>query len=145
MYSHILIATDGTELGERGLDHGLKLAKALGAKVTVLTVVEPITGLAMEALVQGEAFDTYETRLNDALAEIETAVKARATEVGIPVEFLCETDSAPAAAIIRTAGTKGCDLIVMSTHGREGIERLVSGSQTARVVAHSTLPVLVVH
>jgi nucleotide-binding universal stress UspA family protein len=144
MYSHILIPTDGTELAERGVDHGLRLAQALGARVTVLSVVVPASGLAREALVQGEAFEVYERKTEEVMARLEASVASKAAAIGTEARFLQVTDAEPAEAIVRAAETHGCDLIVMASHGREGLERILIGSQTGRVLAHSTVPVLVV-
>lgn len=72
------------------------------------------------------------------------AISQRAVETGVPVEFTHEIDTHPAEAIVRLADRLKCDLIVMSSHGRRGVRRFVLGSQTAEVVTHTTIPVLVI-
>lgn len=144
MYTHIMIATDGSELSERGVDQGLALARALGARATVLNVTVPLGGFAMEALVQGAAVDFYDAQVKAEALRLERAATGKAAAAGVAANFLQVMEEEPAAAILRLSVEKGCDLIVMASHAREGIERLVLGSQTAKVLAHSTLPVLVV-
>lgn len=147
MYKHILIATDGSELAARGLDHGLGLARPLGAEVTVLTVTEPLQPRAAQAAIDAgvhDPFARYDQQVDDAMKQQFAAIEQRAAEHGISVNLQHEIDDAPAEAIIRVAKLKGCDLIVMTSHGRRGASRLILGSQTAEVVTHTTIPVLVI-
>jgi len=135
MYKHILIATDDSELARKGLEHGLALAKPLGAKVTVLTVSEPLRPeISHAARQQIDAF------MKERIASIEQS----ASEQGVTVNLEHETDVSPAAAIVRLAKLNGCDLVVMSTHARRGVQRVVLGSQTLEVLASTTIPVLVI-
>jgi nucleotide-binding universal stress UspA family protein len=71
-------------------------------------------------------------------------VRRRASELGVPIEIVRETDASPAEAIVRVAKLRGCDLIVMASHGRRGLKKLMLGSQTSEVLVHTTLPVLVI-
>lgn len=147
MYKHILIATDGTELAAKGVEHGLALAGPLDARVTVLTVTEPLQPEAAKAAILGGVDDPvarYDWQIDEDMKKRFKSVEQRASEHGIAIDLLHEIDDFPAEAIIRTAKLKGCDLIVMSSHGRRGAARLLLGSQTAEVLAHTTFPVLVV-
>lgn len=147
MYKHILVATDGSELASKGLEHGLALAEPLGAKVTVVTVTEPLQPEAARAAIAGGIDDPvarYDQQVDEAMRTQFASIKQRAAEHGIIVELLHEIDDYPAEAIVRTARLKGCDLIVMSSHGHRGAQRLLLGSQTAEVVSHTNVPVLVV-
>ena len=121
MYRHILIPTDGSELAERGVTHGLALAKSLGAKVSVIFVVEPfseMTGRFQEAVA------TYaELRKEQATSALDRAANA-AKEVGISCKTTQVENGQPHQAIIAAAEDKGCDLIVMSSHGRSGLSML---------------------
>lgn len=147
MYRNILIATDGSELAARGLEHGLALARPLGAKVTVLTVTEPLQSEAAQAAIEGGVDDPvarYDQQIDEAMKKQFSSTEKRAAELGITVELLHEIHDFPAEAIVRAAKLKGCDLIVMSSHGRRGAQRLLLGSQTNEVVTHSSIPVLVV-
>jgi len=142
MYKNILIATDGSELADKALAAGLALAKALKAKAAVVTATEPWT-----AMVTGDAgfafpVEEYEKAARENAARILGAASAAAQKL----EVACETvhvNDFPAEGIIETAKAKGCDLIVMASHGRRGLARVLLGSQATRVVALSTLPVLI--
>lgn len=146
MYKHILIATDGSELATRGLEHGLQLAAALGAEVSIVAASErwaPVDGGVVwggSAAILAE-YRTHATNQANALLEV---AGARADELGVRHETVHAADSYPADAILETAAARGADLIVMASHGRRGLNRLLLGSQTSAVMAHSKLPVLVV-
>jgi nucleotide-binding universal stress UspA family protein len=147
MYRHILIATDGSELAAKGVQHGLALADPLVAKVTVLTVSEPLQPEAERAALAAGVDDPvarYDQQIGEQMRERFKSIEKRASDHGLTVELLHEIDRFPAQAIIRIAKLRGCDLIVMASHSRRGAARLLLGSQTAEVLAHTTLPVLVV-
>lgn len=147
MYKHILIATDGSELAGRGLEHGLALAVSLGAKVTVLTVTERLDPLSAHAAVKAGVRDPvgrYDQAIAASMKERFAEVEKRAAEHGVQVELVHEIDVSPAETIVRSAKLRECDLIVMASHGRRGVTRLILGSQTAEVVQTSSIPVLVV-
>lgn len=146
MYQHILIPTDGSEVARRGVVAGIGLAKALGARVTFVTVSEAVpvfaeaTGLGVPAVDLSEFWAT----LDEAAKRTLDAAKALADEAGVPAETSYVPRALPAEAIVEAASAKGCDLIVMASHGRRGIGRLLLGSQTSEVLTHSRTPVLVV-
>lgn len=147
MYKHILIATDGSELAAKGIEHGLTLAAPLGAKVTVLTVIEPLGYRAMQAAMAAgvrNPLASYDQSVATEVKERFAPIAQQAAEKGVPIELAHETDASPAEAIVRQAQDGGCDLIVMSSHGRRGMGRLILGSQTQEVLAHTTIPVLVI-
>lgn len=147
MYKHILIATDGSELARKGLEHGLALARALESKVTVLTVSEPLReDMARAARLGGidDPFARYDQQIDELMKERFAYIEQRGSEHGISPAMAHEIDELPAQAIVRHAKLNGCDLIVMSSHGRRGVQKLLLGSQTAEVLAHTTTPVLVV-
>ncbi len=147
MYSHILIATDGSELAAKGVNQGLDLASKLGASVTVLSVTGPIRPQVAEAAMSGGIADPllrYEQQMDDQVAKLGDVIETKAKELNVRLEIIRETDDFPADAIIRTAKVRHCDLIVMTSHGRSGLKKLLLGSQTSEVLKHTTLPVLVV-
>jgi nucleotide-binding universal stress UspA family protein len=142
LYKHILIATDGSELAGKAVSAGLTLAKALGAKVTAVNATEPWT-----AMVTGEAalafpIEEYERSSAENAAKILSEVTDAAKKQGIACDTVHVNDF-PAEAIIETVKAKGCDLIVMSSHGRRGLARVLLGSQAMRVLTLSTVPVLI--
>ena len=140
MYRHILIPTDGSELAERGVVHGLALAKSLGAKASVIFVVEPFSEMTGRFL---EVVARYaELRKEQAKTVLDGAAKA-AKEAGVSCETVQVEDTHPHQGIIAAAEGKGCDLIVMSSHGRSGLSALLIGSVTSKVLTLAKTPVLV--
>ena len=140
MYRHILIPTDGSELAEHGVAHGLALAKSLAAKVSVIFVVEPFSELTGRFL---EAVATYAQLRREQAASALNRVANAAKEAGVSCETIQVEDVLPHEAIIATAEDKGCDLIVMSSHGRSGLSMLLIGSVTNKVLTQAKIPVLV--
>jgi nucleotide-binding universal stress UspA family protein len=139
MYRHILIPTDGSELAEHGVAHGLALAKSLQAKVSVI-FVEPFSEMAGRFL---EAVARYaELRKEQATSTLDRAANA-AKEAGVFCETIQGENGQPHQAIITAAEDKGCDLIVMSSHGRSGLSMLLIGSVTNKVLTQAKTPVLV--
>jgi nucleotide-binding universal stress UspA family protein len=148
MYEHILISSDGSEAAQAGVDHGLTLAKKHGSKVTAVTVTEPLGGqfaFASELWAPSEteiaAFDESQARIAQRILE---PICRKAEALGIPIETLHIPWRLVAGALCEIAEQKGCSLIVMSSHGRTGMNRVMLGSQTAEVVAKAKVPVLVV-
>jgi nucleotide-binding universal stress UspA family protein len=149
MYKHILIPTDGSELAQRGVDHGLQLAKALGAKAILLMSTDPLplSGIALGAgwVPSGDEIKDFNAAASRFAADILASAKTSAGELGVEAETVYVPDARAADAILKVAEDKGCDLIVMASHGRRGVERMLLGSQTMEVLAHAAVPVLVVH
>lgn len=148
MYKHILIATDGSAFAKKGLDHGLSLAKALDAKVTVVTVVEtwPAYGIGIDGAwaTSPTAFEEFRQVALDAANQTLTDASAAAKQINISVSTALVENKAPAAGIVETANEKNCSLIVMASHGRRGVSRLLLGSQATEVLSHSQVPVLII-
>lgn len=141
MYQHILVPTDGTPLSASAVKQAMSLAKTVGAKVTVLTVVHRLPTLAL-----GPSNPYADEFRRGAHAEAErrlTEAEQEAKQVSVPCELVKVADRQPYEAIIETAGDRGCDLIVMASHGSRGISALVIGSETMKVLTHSKLPVLI--
>ena len=140
MYRHILIPTDGSEQAEHGVTHGLALAKSLRAKVSVIFVLEgfsEVTGRVLEAVAK-----YAELRKEQATSVLARAANA-AKEAGVSCETIQVENAQPHQAIIAAAEDKGCDLIVMSSHGRSGLSALLIGSVTNKVLTQAKTPVLV--
>ena len=152
MYRHILIPTDGSELAERAVTHGLSLAKFVGAKVTVIIVIEQL-GVSESAVTPvpaslqlwtfQEVGNYYEQMRKQAASVLDRAADA-AKQAGVACDTIQVEDVRPYEAIITTATDRGCDLIVMASHGRSGLSAVVLGSVTNKVLTHTKLPVLVV-
>ena len=149
MYTHILLSTDGSDVAKKGVKHGIALAKALNAKATVITVTEPLEvdyggGHAGGWIPSKEEFDRFDAASKESAGKVLDEVRAMVEQIGISAELLHVPNAYPAAAIIETAKSRGCDLIVMASHGRRGLRKLLLGSQTSQVLADGSVPVLVV-
>ncbi|MDR2856899.1 MAG: universal stress protein [Novosphingobium sp.] len=145
MYQHILISTDGSDLARKGVDHGLALAKALGARTTLVTVAENrFRYVGAAAGMNADAFVEFAALQQAAAEKVLAEVGEEAARMGVAADAVCFETTLPAEAIVKTATERGCDLIVMSSHGRRGLRRMILGSVTSEVVAHSPVPVLVV-
>jgi nucleotide-binding universal stress UspA family protein len=142
MYQHILIATDGSELAGRAVSAGLELAQALRAKVTAVTATEPWSSMVTGEAALSFPIEDYEKAAAENAARILSAVSETAGQAGVACETLHVNDF-PADGIVETAKARGCDLIVMASHGRRGLSKLILGSQASRVLALSPVPVLV--
>jgi nucleotide-binding universal stress UspA family protein len=142
MYQHILIATDGSRLAGKAVATGLALAAVLKAGVTAVTAEEPLEALMVAEPSQRSSVGEFERVAAESARRILAEVHERAQEQGIDCATVQVSDF-PAPAILATAKARGCDLIVMSSHGRRGFDRLFLGSQARRVLAHSPIPVLV--
>ena len=145
MYTHILISTDGSALAQRGVDHGLSLANALGSKVTIITVTEPFPVLAMGDGAWASDLTGYDADQTKFAEGVLSAVKASAAKMRLEVDTAHVPNSHPASAIVDAAQKLECNLIVMASHGRRGIKKVLLGSQTSEVLVTATVPVLVVH
>ena len=142
MFKHILIATDGSELAAKAVAVGLTLAKQLNCKVTAVTATEP-----WRKLVAGEAaigfLDEYEKATDETASRILATVVELARKSDVACATVQAKDQYPAEGILDTAKKAGCDLIVMASHGRRGLGRLLLGSEAVKVLTHSTVPVLI--
>ena len=143
MYKNILIPTDGSELSGKALRDGLALAKTLGAKVTVLTVSLPFHVFTLETAMLEDTAPEYQKHIQTKAGKILGDAASAAKSAGVECETMHVEHAHPYQAIINTAGTKGCDLITMASHGRRGVAALVLGSVTVQVLTHSKIPVLV--
>ncbi len=143
MFKRILIATDGSEQSEKALAQGLELAKTFNVGVVLLTATEMWSALDVsgpDGLTRIEKFETARKEAAEAILQ-QAADKAKAA--GIACERLHVPDRAPAVAIVETAEARQCDLIVMGTHGRRGLDRMIVGSQAQKVAASAKVPVLI--
>lgn len=150
MYANILLSTDGSDVARKGIKHGTALAKALNAKVTVITVTEPLpvdygSGHASGWIPSQQEFDSFDAACKERAGKILDEARAMAEQIGISAELLHVPNAHAATAIIETARSRGCDLIVMASHGRRGLRKLLLGSQTSEVLVDGSVPVLVVH
>lgn len=146
MFKHILIPTDGSEASGKAVEQAMALARFCGAKATGIHVLVPNLGVYygeavwVDDRIQAEMRETAEAEGNKYLDRIEAAAKT----AGVKFERVLLEGDIPWKGIVETAQQRGCDIIVMAAHGRRGLAALMLGSETNRVLAHATVPVLVV-
>ncbi|TAL97430.1 MAG: universal stress protein [Rhodanobacter sp.] len=145
MFKHILLPTDGSDLALRAVDTGIALAASLGADVYALHVVAPFPAFSyMVDIVQANETFYLQEAIKQADACLQEVHK-RADIAGVSCKSEYVTDSRPYTAIVAAAARQGCDLIVMASHGLQGIDRLLLGSVTQKVLVGGEVPVLVCH
>jgi len=147
MYQHIMLPIDGSELSLKAVHEGVNLAKALGSKITLITVVSPYR-LSVTSPITSGFVDEIEKRHDEEskkeAQKLHTEVVAGAKSEGVQCDSLVVMGDNPYARITENAQTCKCDLIVMASHGRRGFDAVVLGSETVKVLTHSKIPVLVV-
>jgi nucleotide-binding universal stress UspA family protein len=147
MFKHIAIPTDGSKLAEKGVRAGVKLAHSLGAKVTGVYVIPPYrTPMYEEAAmyyVPGMSPEDYRKQCTKLAKKALAAVEIEAEAAGVACDTRIVTAPQPHAGILRAARASKCDAIAMASHGRGAVKTLLLGSETARVLARSKLPVFV--
>lgn len=145
MFKHILLATDGSAASEHAATLAISLTRTHGAKLTAVYVVDPYPYLSI-----GEAnplgFQAYMAAAQEHATRAHAKVTALCNKAGAPVDSQLRVveNVTASAGIVQTAKDEGVDLIVVGSHGRSGIARLMLGSVAAKVVAESPVPVLVV-
>lgn len=146
MFKHILVPTDGSRLSHKAMNAAMKLAKLADSRLTVLHVVARINPLlfAEGYVIEPDLLKDYEA------AELEKGEKylkkaaAAAARMGVHCTTRLVTSDTPHKAIISTARSRDCDVIVMASHGRNNLSALLMGSETTQVLTHCKRPVLIV-
>lgn len=147
MYQHILIATDGSDLATKALEHGFGLAKRDGASVTVVTVTEPWSPFDMVRQTregQPDPVGQFEAVAAAVAKQVLERAEQKAEAFGVSCDFVHVTDRHPADGIISAANDRRCDLIVMGSRGRRGLSRILLGNTAYEVLTHCHLSVLIV-
>lgn len=144
MFSNILFPTDGSELAAKVTATVIELARKHGGKIVTVSVLQPYPFVPMDDTgVAVPDVGVYEARMMDITTDNVNKVAAAASAAGVPCETVTSMSASPYQAIVETAEKHGCDAIVMASHGRKGLNKLFLGSETQKVLAHTTLPVLV--
>lgn len=145
MYQRILVATDGSELSQKAVDSALQLAAKLGASVVAVKVVPPYPHSYFEGAMAIDLKEIERTEAHwsaAAMKELEV-VQAAAVAKGVTATPVVVRADQVSEALIATAQKHHCDLVVMASHGRRGVSRMLLGSETQHVLTHSHIPVLV--
>jgi nucleotide-binding universal stress UspA family protein len=143
MYKHILVATDGSPLSLKAVKTASALARTCNAKITAIHVMQPFSPpMSSEGAVfrAGNMLQEYE---KGSRRHAEKVLAKAAGAVKMPCDTVAVFDYKPWEAIVKAAGSKKCDVIVMASHGRGSLTSLLLGSETQKVLAHSKTPVLV--
>ncbi|MDD1722849.1 MAG: universal stress protein [Methanothrix sp.] len=142
MYKRILIATDGSDKSMKAAEEGMELAKALGAQVIALNVINEVV-IASAVRQLGSDRKEVEEKLKVAGGKAVDSIKAMGAKMGVSVDAIVRI-GAPANTVIDTSGAEKADLIVMGSHGESGATKLLIGSVVQKVLYWATIPVLVV-
>jgi nucleotide-binding universal stress UspA family protein len=143
MYTHILLPTDGSELSNMALREGVDLAKALGARVTAITVTPPFHVSSFSPNMLTDTPEQHRKYMQAVAGQHLDLARKIATAADVQCDIVHVEDDHPYRAIIETARNRGCDVILMASHGRGGMSAIVLGSETLKVLTHSIIPVIV--
>ena len=145
MFKHFLVPTDGSDLSKRAAAAAVEQARATGARLTVLHAMPPATPLVFGELLPVAYMppDEHERLVNKAADIYLADIEAQAQAAGVECHTVKVTSDFPAEAIIDAAKQRQCDVIWMASHGRRGMAAVLLGSETQKVLTHSTIPVLV--
>lgn len=146
MYKKILIPMDGSTLATKAMTHGLAVAKMANATVTFVTATADWSVTQMAELAESgvsEPVQDYESRAAVWAAKVLANCTEAAKKAGVDAKTVHVKDKAPADAIVELAKSDKCDLVVMASHGRGGIGRVLLGSVATKVLTYSTVPVLI--
>jgi nucleotide-binding universal stress UspA family protein len=142
MFKRILVPTDGSDLSNKAIAAAVGLARTMKASLVGMTALEPYSYSNLSEY-RPETLDDYEARMDQLGAERLGRIADAAAKAGVPVETMAVKSFSPYEAIIDAAKDKGCDLIVMASHGRRGLNAVLLGSETQKVLTHSSIPVMV--
>jgi len=143
MFQHLLLPVDGSALSEAAFSKALIFASEARARVTVIRVIPEFHVYTYQVELLA---DTRTRFVREATSNVEEYLKTLAAEAeaaDVPCATLSVIHDHPYEAIIQAARDQGCDLIVMASHGRRGLQAVLIGSETSKVLTHSTIPVLV--
>lgn len=146
MFKHILLPTDGSPLSSRAVKRGIRFSRSVGATVTAVHIVPEFRLMAEEGFVSplgAELKRRVDRESREHARKVLAQVERWARAARVPCAAVVVVGDAPYLRIIATAKKRKCDLIIMASHGRSGLSGLLLGSETARVLAHSKIPVMV--
>jgi nucleotide-binding universal stress UspA family protein len=143
MYQRILVPTDGSDITLKAVQTAIGLARALHARLDAISVKEPFPYSALSEMQPTPPQEFYDAQERIASSRVQQVVDAAAA-----MDVACEAHTVealhPWEAIVDHAKAQGCDLIVMASHGRRGMAAVLLGSETQKVLTHTTVPVLIV-
>ena len=143
MFKHILLPTDGSPLSDVAIKKGMQFAKSIGARVTGLYVIDPFHLFAVGGEMLSDTKERYEQDSRTQAQAYLSVINKAAKEEGVTCDCISDTSSHPYAVIVEAAEKRGCDLIMMASHGRRGVQAVLIGRETTKVLTHTKIPVLV--
>src|SRR5690349_13799987 len=143
MFKHLLLATDGTRRSESAIRKAMQVAKSAGAKVTGFYAIPPFHVLTHRPEMLSHSKEQYAKSSAAHAAAYLAVIEQAARQVGVPCDIVSAPGAQPYRSILKLAEEKGCDLIMMASRGNRGLQRLLSGSETQKVLTRSRIPVLV--
>ena len=145
MFKHILVPTDGSELSRQTVRRAVSFAREAGARVTAIIAKPeyPIAYFGEGALIDPTTPEKFAEMADQQASDYLEEVQNLCAEAGVECDAVAATSDIPYQAIIDAASAAGCDLIFMASHGRRGLSGFLLGSETNKVLTHSTIPVLV--
>lgn len=145
MFKHILVPTDGSALSIEAFTRAVSFAREAGARITFFCAIQPAPKMyyGMGTIFDTHTFTTFRETMQSTAQKILDAAGKLAAEAGVECTKVMLVSEEPYEAIIEAANRNGCDLIFMASHGRRGVAGLLLGSETQKVLTHSTIPVLV--
>ena len=143
MFKSILLPTDGSQLSERAAQAAIEFAKIHSARITVVSVLQPLPFVPMADAAVMPDIGIYDREVRRNVQANLEKVQAAATAAGIQCDAVLGEANSPYEVIVKTAEERHCDIILMASHGRTGLNKLFLGSETQKVLAHTHLPVLV--
>jgi nucleotide-binding universal stress UspA family protein len=148
MFKHILLPTDGSKLSDKAVKQAINVAKGLGAKITAIHVMPDADAYVSDRykvlpVLAAPVKEKYKKEAAALSQEILDKVVAAATAAGVECGQISVTGGSPYEVIVKQAAKSGCDVIMMASHGRKGLQGILLGSETQKVLTHSKIPVLV--
>lgn len=145
MFKHILVPTDGSALSIDAITRAVSFAREAGARITFFCAIQPAPKMyyGMGTIFDTHAFVTFREKMQSSSRDILATAEKIANQAGVECGTIMLVSEEPYEAIIEAASQNECDLIFMASHGRRGISGLLLGSETQKVLTHSTIPVLV--
>lgn len=143
MFKTILVPTDGSPLAEKAIDAAIGFAREYDARIVAISVAEPYPFSPLSERDMTEEASNFESGTREAAKEYVKKVADAARAANVRCETVAVLSGSPYREIVDTAANMKCDVIFMASHGRKGLSRLFVGSETQKVLAHTTIPVLV--
>jgi len=143
MYKRILLPTDGSEITAKAVQTAIGMARLAGAELFIISVKEPFPYSAISEMQPVPPQEFFDAQQRVATARVKTVADA-AKDAGVACKGAMVEGLHPWEAILDHGKAQGCDVVVMASHGRRGVSALLLGSETQKVLTHSTVPVLVV-